>query len=89
MEPWVPEDTFGMRLRILRHELGLTVEDICEQCGVRPPTWGKWERGESEPRGVIRVINTLVEVTGVDREWLLWGGPLAPAPTKWYRPVAA
>jgi transcriptional regulator with XRE-family HTH domain len=89
MDAWVPEDTFGMRLRILRFDLDVSVDDICEQTGIRPPTWGKWERGESEPRGLPRVVARIVEATGVDREWLLWGGPLAPASTKWYRPVAA
>jgi transcriptional regulator with XRE-family HTH domain len=83
MDAWVPEDSFGMRLRILRYHLGLSVEELSERCAVRPATWGKWERGESEPRSLARVIGRIVAATGVNRDWLLWGGPLAGSSTRW------
>ena len=79
---WRPEDSFGARLRLVRGELGLTVEDIALRCGVRTPTWSSWERG-SLPRGMHRIVERIAEVTGVDREWLMWGGSLTRS-TRWY-----
>lgn len=81
-EAWVPTDSFAARLRLVRFELGASVEEICSATKVRPPTWSKWERG-AEPRRMGAVVMQISEATGVDREWLMWGGPLGPS-TKWY-----
>jgi len=86
---WVPGDTFAMRLRILRHHLGLSVEEIAGRCRVSPATWSTWERG-SRPRDLAEVVARVAAVTGVSRDWLMWGGPLETLSTKWYsRPLAA
>ena len=80
-EAWRPEDTFGRRLREMRYHLGLSVEEMAERCGVRTPTWSSWERGTA-PRGMNRVVEGIAAVTGVDRDWLMWGGSLPPS-TRW------
>ena len=83
VESWVPENTFGLRLRMVRIVLGLSVEEISERCGVAPATWSKWERG-SQPRGLVRTVEAIVEQTGVNRDWLMFGGDLAVSSTRWY-----
>jgi transcriptional regulator with XRE-family HTH domain len=81
-ENWRPEDRFGLRLRMLRYSMGLSVEEIAERCGVHTATWSSWERGTA-PRGMNQVVDTIASVTGCDREWLMWGGPLRAPSTKW------
>jgi transcriptional regulator with XRE-family HTH domain len=81
-DAWVPVDTFAVRLRLIRFELGASVDEICSACQVKPATWSKWERG-AEPRRMGAVVMQIAEATGADRDWLMWGGPLAPS-TKWY-----
>lgn len=72
VEPLIPRDTFGLRLIMLRHELDLTVDQISAQCGIASATWSTWENGV-RPRGLDDVVRKIVENTGADREWLMWG----------------
>lgn len=69
---WVPADTFGTRLMLLRRHLDLTVEQAAERAGLSHATWSTWERG-AMPRNLPSVVTAVVEAFGVDREWLLWG----------------
>ena len=72
---WIPDDTFGGRLMLLRHQLGLTTEEIAERCDLKTPTWSTWERG-AIPRGMNAVVAKIALATGVSRNWLMWGGPV-------------
>lgn len=78
----MPTDSFALRLRLVRFELGASVDEIGAACEVKPATWSKWERGGA-PRKMSEVVMRIAEATGADRDWLMWGGPLAPS-TKWY-----
>lgn len=71
----IPRDTFALRLKIVRAELGLTVEHLAERCGLKTATLSTWERG-ARPRDFGTVVRKVVAATGYDREWLTWGGPL-------------
>ena len=82
VENWRPEDEFGLRLRMMRACLGLSVEEIAARCEVKMATWSSWERGTA-PRGMNRIVERIAAATGVDREWLMWGGSLWPPSTKW------
>ena len=75
---WVPEDTFAGRLLLLRHELGESTEALAARCGLKHQTWSTWERGSS-PRNMSAVVAAISLATGVDRDWLMWGGQLRPA----------
>ena len=83
---WRPEDSFGRRLREMRNELGLSIEELSARCGIRTPTWSSWERGTA-PRGMNRIVESIAVETGVDRDWLMWGGSLPPS-TKCMTPLA-
>lgn len=82
---WIPTDTFGARLLLLRKQKGLTVEQAAKVCGLATPTWTTWENG-AHPRDFIRAVSRISEHLGVDRDWLTWGGPLAGDTTsRWFR----
>ena len=69
---WIPSDSFGTRLRIVRHQKRLSAEQIGEVCGVTKSTVGDWERG-SNPKNMAQIVLKISEATGVDRDWLMFG----------------
>lgn len=72
----MPTDTFAVRLRILRYDLGrLSVEQIAARCGVKTATWSTWENG-ALPRDLSRVVRKIATATGYSADWLMWGGAL-------------
>lgn len=74
-ETWVPADTFGARLLLIRKEKRMTVEAIARICGIAHPTWTTWENG-ARPRDMRDAVTKIAAAVGVDRDWLMWGGPL-------------
>jgi hypothetical protein len=70
--PWVPKNTLATRLRLVRQELGMSVEDIATLCEVPIPTWRNWEHGAS-PRRLDQQVRRISERTGVDLSWLMSG----------------
>ncbi len=74
----VPADTFGHRLMLARAEKGhLTIDDAARQCGQGAQNWSNWEHGRM-PRDKVEVAEAVAEALGIDRDWLLHGGPLTP-----------
>lgn len=83
---WIPADTFGSRLALVRHGLELSQLEAAEACGLSAPTWSTWERGAS-PRNMAAVVDAIHRGLHVDRDWLMWGqnwkyfNGLTPLPT--------
>lgn len=73
---WIPPDTFGTRLLLARKGRGFTVEQAARACGIAQPTWTTWENG-ARPRDLVQAIAKISVALDVDRDWLMWGGPLA------------
>lgn len=73
--PYIPEDTFALRLKVVRMSLGLTQSEAAERCELDDGSWSNWERGK-KPRGMDAVVESICRGLGVDRDWLMWGGPL-------------
>lgn len=71
----IPADTFAHRLLLVRAERGITLREAAEKCGLNYGSWHGWERG-SMPRDQVDVVDAIAESLGVDRDWLLHGGPL-------------
>ena len=72
----IPADTFGHRLMLARADGGnLTIREAADKCGLNYGSWSNWERG-SLPRDKVEVVEAIAEGLGVDRDWLLHGGPL-------------
>lgn len=73
--PFIPEDTFGLRLIALRTHLKLTQAEIAARCDLDDGSWSNWERG-AKPRGMDQIVRKISDALGVDRDWLMWGGSL-------------
>jgi transcriptional regulator with XRE-family HTH domain len=71
-DPRTPADTFSARLVLLRHDMGLTVDEISSRCGIPSATWSTWERG-TKPRDKESVVLAISQGTGYSRDWLMWG----------------
>lgn len=69
---WVPADTFAARLVHLRHDMGLTQEEIADLCGVKRASWNAWEHGVS-PRNMAKTVEAIHGGTKARRDWLMWG----------------
>lgn len=68
------------------HVGNITIREAAARCGLNYATWSNWERG-MEPRGLLAVVDKISQGLGVDRDWLLFGGPLAEADAnreRWY-----
>jgi len=74
----IPQDTFAGRLMLVRlHAGGLTIQEAAERCGLTNQSWSNWEKG-MKPRDLLDVVNAISDGLEIDRDWLLFGGPLAP-----------
>ena len=71
-DDWVPSESFGWRLKLLRADLGLTAHEAADLCHISRDTWGSWERGKF-PQRMHDVVVQIADATGVDRGWLMWG----------------
>jgi transcriptional regulator with XRE-family HTH domain len=59
--PPTAEDLFGRALREIRHERGVTQEELAFESGYHPTYIGQLERGRKSPslRAIIRIANAL------------------------------
>ena len=64
--------TFGQRLKNLRHDAGFSQSDLSERIGVSIQSISKWENDNTMPD--ISQIVPLAAVLGVSTDWLLGVG---------------
>jgi transcriptional regulator with XRE-family HTH domain len=74
---WRPTDTLGARLILLRRELGLSQRDAAVRAGIPFGQWQGKEDDGRQPRGLDVKVARIAVAFGVDRDWLMWGGPLS------------
>ncbi|MEO6041706.1 MAG: helix-turn-helix transcriptional regulator, partial [Croceibacterium sp.] len=85
------DETFGSRVKQLRHAHGLSLDELAGQVGVSKPALWKWERGEARPRAAA--LERLAQVLGRTPGALLFGGEpatsteLAPAAQGTLQPI--
>lgn len=72
----IPADQFRYRVLLARLDAGLTTHQAADLCGTNSASWSNWERGV-KPRDLLDVVERISVGLGVDRDWLLFGGPLA------------
>lgn len=78
----IPEDTFAVRVMLARVHAGYqTIDEAARKCGLNRQSWSNWEKG-MKPRDLLEVVDAISEGLGIDRNWLLFGGPLAKPPTQ-------
>jgi transcriptional regulator with XRE-family HTH domain len=75
---WRPTDTIGARLILMRRTLGLTQREAAALAGIPFGQWQGLEDDERHPRGLDVKVQRIVRAFNVDRDWLIWGGPLDP-----------
>jgi hypothetical protein len=75
-ERTIPPDEFRYRVLLARTHAGLTTREAADLCGTTSASWSNWERG-MKPRDLLDVVERISEGLGVDRDWLMWGGPLS------------
>ena len=74
----IPADSFSNRLLLARKLAGMTIEEAAAACGFKKSSWANWENGR-RPQGQIDVCTAIADALDIDREWLLFGGPLTPS----------
>ena len=65
-------ENFGVRIRELRKERGITSYEMAERLGISRNTLTNWERGEKEPHA-IEILEEMAKVLQVPLENLLAG----------------
>lgn len=69
LEPWIPEDSFGARLALIRQRFHWNVTEAANASGISPATWTTWEGG-SLPRDFIATCEKIATATGCSMRWL-------------------
>lgn len=88
-EGWVPTDTFGARLALVRQHLGgWNVTRAADLCGISDQNWARWEKG-GDCRGYTRICRKIADATGCNLDWLMKGGPILPSTFSWNVQTAA
>ncbi len=75
-EEWIPTDTFGARLALVRNKLGMNQAEAAFLCGIPKQSWRRWELGQ-RPHDERAVARKIADGTGVDYRWLREGGPMS------------
>lgn len=70
-ELWVPEWTFGDRLRKVRRERGVSQGDAAEKLGVKPTQIASWETSGNKPRDIVAIAKRCQMAWGIPAEWML------------------
>ena len=69
---WIPQWTFGDRLRRIRTSMDMHQTEFAELIGEKGSTYSAWESGRNTPRGNIVAAAKRVQLaTGVPASWLL------------------
>lgn len=74
--PWRPADTLAARAVLVRRQLGLSQREAAIRTRIGYGTWQGMEDGRAV-RHVDQVVTAISDAFGVDRNWLMWGGPLS------------
>lgn len=70
---WVPEWSFGDRMRKVRTELGYDQREFAEKLDIKAPTLSSYEAGRANPRAKdLPVLATKLEMlSNVPRAWFM------------------
>ena len=69
----VPLTQFGDRLRMVRRDAGMRLEDLARELGVTKAAYSQWETNRRHPRHMRSVCLSIQMLTGVDAGWLETG----------------
>lgn len=66
----------GKRIRAVRHQLGLSLDECADRTGIPAESLGRYERAEVSP--TVRMLDRIATGLGVDPVVFLWGDPDRP-----------
>lgn len=70
--PWIPTDhEFGMRLAMVRRQMGWNMKQAAAECGIAAATWRLWEDQGASPHDLIAKGRKIAQRTGCDLSWLV------------------
>ena len=69
---WIPEETFGDRINLLRRRKKITTREMAEVLGCSQKAIVYWEHG-SVPKNMRQIVLKLSNEYHVDPIWLMWG----------------
>lgn len=72
----IPEDTFAVRIAIVRAMRGWNYVQAAEACDISKENWRLWEKTHRSPHDYEEVCRKIARGSGFDRRWLSAGGPL-------------
>jgi transcriptional regulator with XRE-family HTH domain len=73
---WVPDTSnFGVRLVLVRHEMGWNAKEAALACGISPQSWREWEMSGRRPRDYEGICKRIAARTQCNLIWLLAGDP--------------
>lgn len=79
----IPEDTFAVRLAIVRAHLGgLNIRRAAELCDINHENWRRYESGKL-PRDLQALCRKISAATGISYKWLMVGGELKASARKY------
>lgn len=81
-DPWVPEDSFGGRLALVRQAMRWNVKEAADACGLNDQSWRNWEDGR-KCRDLVAVAEHIHDATGVNLAWLVMGDGQVVSPSRW------
>lgn len=67
----LPQWTFADRIRKVRRDARLTIDQMAEELNVGVKAYGAWEAGRNTPGNIADIAVRLERVTGVPRTWFL------------------
>lgn len=70
-EAWIPEWTFGDRLRRVRRERKVTQGQAAAALSVNEPQIASWESSGGNPRDIVAIAKRCHMAWGVSVEWML------------------
>ncbi len=85
---WIPGDTLAARVVLVRRELGISQREAASTSGLTYGEWQSIEDGRSA-RDLPSKVARICLAFGVDRDWLMWGGPLAVKAPSGHAPSAS
>ena len=76
--PWLPDDTFGARLALIRQRKGWNIAEAARACDIDPQSWSNWESDERRPRDFQGATRKIAEASGCHPIWLMAGDAAVP-----------
>jgi transcriptional regulator with XRE-family HTH domain len=88
IDHWVPAiESFGVRLVLVRHQMGWNAKEAALACGIAAQNWREWEQSGRRPRDYEGICKQIAARTKCDLIWLMTGTPSTGWPGG--QPIAA